>query len=335
MQMAKLTEPVVYVIVLNWNNYEDTRKCIESLLTASYPALRIVIVDNGSADQSGERLQADFPALQFIFSAKNLGFSRGCNVGMQLALEDKDCAYVLLLNNDAVVSPGFLESAVEMAESNRRIGMLGGKIFQSPDSEVLSYAGGYVSRWRGQTVVRGFGEIDRGKFEEPCEVGFIIGALLLIKREVLENVGLLPEEYFFGVEDLDYSLTVQRQGYKLYYVPQFIAYHMGGGSQSTWIPKYVYNGYRGKLILLQKHLPWGMFPLWKFLLTIYARFIAGPRWRRLAKKYGYDRNGKVNYEDLEFALLQAITDHDKDTLSEETLCRFDEALKQARQKQDN
>src|SRR5436853_3497177 len=163
MQIPKITEPRIYVVVLNWNNYADTRKCIESLLAASYPALRIVIVDNGSADQSGKRLQADFPKLRFIFSEKNLGFSRGCNAGMRLALEDNDCAYVLLLNNDAVVSPSFLESAVEMAELNSRIGMVGGKIFQSPDSEVLSYAGGYVSRWRGQTVVRGFGEIDRGR----------------------------------------------------------------------------------------------------------------------------------------------------------------------------
>ena len=330
--MTEAAVPVVYVIVLNWNRYEDTRKCIESLLAASYPALRILIVDNGSADGSGERLQADFPALRFIFNDRNLGFSKGCNVGMRAALADKDCAYVLLLNNDAVVSPHCLERAVEMAEANPRIGMVGGKIFQAPGSNVLSYAGGYVSRWRGQTVVRGFGEVDRGKFEEPCEVGFIIGALLLIKREVLETVGLLPEEYFFGVEDLDYSLTVQRRGYKLYYVPQFVAYHLGGGSQSTWNPTYVYNSYRGKLILLEKHLPRGTFRLWKLLLTIYARFIAGHRWRRLAKKYGYNRDGKVGYEEMEFALLQAIADHNKDALSEATLLRFDELLKQTRQK---
>jgi len=163
-------------------------------------------------------------------------------------------------------------------------------------------------------------------------VGFIIGALLLIKREVLETVGLLPEEYFFGVEDLDYSLTVQRRGYKLYYVPQFIAYHLGGGSQTTWNPAYVYNSYRGKLILLEKHLPRGTFRSWKLLLTIYARFIAGHRWRRLAKKYGYNRDGKVGYEEMEFAVLQAIADHNKDALSEATLLHFDELLKQIRRK---
>ncbi|HKP12224.1 MAG TPA: glycosyltransferase family 2 protein [Blastocatellia bacterium] len=320
--------PLVYVIILNWNNFEDSKRCLESLRAATYASLEVIVVDNGSADGSGERLREQFPDLRFIFNEKNLGFARGCNVAIRAALEDERCAYVLLLNNDAVVSPHFLEKAIETAEADRRIGMVGGKIFQAPNSPVLSYAGGYVSRWRGQTVVRGFGEIDRGKFEESCEVGFIIGALLLIKREVLERVGLLPEEYFFGVEDLDYSLTVQQQGYKLYYVPQFVAYHMGGGSQSTWIPRYVYNAYRGKLILLEKHLPRGLFPLWKLLLTIYARFIASYRWHRLAKRYGYDQNRQVPYEEMEFALLQAIADHNKDALSEATLLHFDELLKQ-------
>ena len=328
--MGQMFRPIVYVIVLNWNNYEDTRACIESLLAASYPALKILIVDNGSADRSGKRLQAEFPKLRFIFNEKNLGFSKGCNVGIRAALADQACAYVLLLNNDAQVAPHFLEPAVEMAESDDRIGMVGGKIFQSLNSNVLSYAGGYVSRWRGQTVVRGFGEPDEGKFEEPCEVGFIIGALLLIKREVLENVGLLPEEYFFGVEDLDYSLTVQQRGYKLYYVPQFIAYHLGGGSQSTWDLKYVYNGYRGKLILLQKHLPVGLFPIWKFLLTIYAKFFAKRIWQRLARKYGYNQDKKVLYEDMEFAILKAVQDHNKNALSEETLVQFENALRSRR-----
>lgn len=234
---------------------------------------------------------------------------------------------MLLLNNDARVSPQFLEKAVEAAEANNEIGMVGGKIFHTPESKVLSYAGGYVSRWRGQTIVRGFTQIDEGQYEEPCEVGFIIGALLLIKRAVLEDVGLLLEEYFFGVEDLDYSLTVKRRGYKLYYIPQFIAYHIGDGSHWNWDPKYVYNGYRGKLILLQRHLPFGLFPIWRLLLFVYAKFLAKRMWKRLSKKYGYDKDREVAYDDMEFALIKAIQDHKKDVLSEETLVRFEETLK--------
>ncbi|MFP5265428.1 MAG: glycosyltransferase family 2 protein [Blastocatellia bacterium] len=319
--------PAVYTVILNWNNYKDTKNCLESLQRVTYPNLKVIVVDNASADGSGRRLQQEFPQHQFVFNEKNLGFSRGCNAGIRAALEDEACRYVLLLNNDAVVSPRLLEKAVEAAEASDDIGVVGGKIFHSADSKVLSYAGGYVSRWRGQTIVRGFAEVDQGRYDEPCEVGFIIGALMLIKRGVLETVGLLPEEYFFGVEDLDYSLTVRLKGYKLYYVPQFVAYHVGDGSHWTWNPKYVYNGYRGKLILLQKHLPFGLFPVWKFLLTLYAKFLAKRMWKRLANKYGYDKDREVIYEDMEFALIKAIQDHRKDDLSEETLVRFDEALK--------
>ena len=160
-----MNKPRVYVIVLNWNKYEYTKKCLESLGKASYPNLKTIVIDNGSLDGSGQRLQTEFPAAHFIFNDKNLGFSRGCNVGIKAALKDEQCAYALLLNNDALVTPRFLERAVELAESDKRIGMLGGKIFQSLDSDVLSYAGGYVSRWRGQTVVRGIGEPDKGRFE--------------------------------------------------------------------------------------------------------------------------------------------------------------------------
>jgi GT2 family glycosyltransferase len=331
--MQQRDYPRVYIILLNWNNYADTKRCLDSLATITYPNFKTIVVDNGSTDGSGQQLQAQFPYLRFIFNAKNLGFSKGCNTGIREALEDSQCAYVLLLNNDAVVSAQFLESAVKMAESDSRIGLVGGKIFQALDSNVLSYAGGYVSRWRGQTIVRGFGEVDQGKFEEPCETGFIIGALMLIKREVLESVGALPEEYFFGVEDLDYSLTVQTRGYKLYYVPQFIAYHLGGGSQFSWEPQYLYNSYRGKLILLQKHLPFGLFPIWKILLAIYTKFVARRRWKQLAKKYEWSKDKRTSYADMEFAALKAIKDHGKDRLCEESLIRFTQALNKERQKQ--
>jgi GT2 family glycosyltransferase len=325
--MTPVATPRVYVIVLNWNRYEETKKCLLSLQQATYGNLRIIVVDNGSADGSGQRLRPEFPDFEFIFNTTNLGFSRGCNVGIRTALEDHNCAYVLLLNNDAVIAPGSLDWAVDLAESDSRVGMVGGKIYHSPETGVLSYAGGYVSRWRGQTVVRGLSEMDKGKYDDPCEVGFVIGALMLIKRDVLKRVGLLPEEYFFGVEDLDYSLTVRRQGYKLFYAPQFVAYHVGDGSHWNWDPKYLYNGYRGKLILLQKHLPVGLFPFWKIMLTLYAKFIAKQRWRRLARKYEWDKDKQVLYDDMEFAMVKAIEDHRRDVLSEETLARFDEALK--------
>lgn len=319
--------PRVYVIVLNWNNFADSEQCLESLLGATYPDLRIIVVDNASPDGSGGHLQSRFPGLRFIFNGENLGFARGCNVGIRAALEDAGCAYVLLLNNDARVPPAFLEAAIAAAEADGRIGLVGGKILHSPESNVIAYAGGFINRWRGRLVIRGFNEPDRGQYDRPAEVGFVTGALMLIRREVLETVGLLPEEYFFGVEEQDYSFKVGRAGYKLYYVPGFVAYHVGDGSHWNWDPKFVYNGYRNKLIFQEKYLPAGSFPLWKLMFRVYARHAARRFWKRLASKYGYDKGREVLYEDMEFALTQAIADHGKKSLSEETLKQFEERLR--------
>ncbi|MGA9768307.1 MAG: glycosyltransferase family 2 protein [Blastocatellia bacterium] len=325
--MVDVNRPVVYVIVLNWNNYEDTRNCIASLQAATYPALKILVVDNGSADQSGQLLQADFPDLRFIFNGKNLGFSKGCNAGISAALDDKECAYVLLLNNDSKVEPGFLEAAIDHAERDERVGLVGGKILHSPESKVIAYAGGFITRWRGQVIIRGFNEPDRGQYDQADEVGFITGAFMLIRRSVLEKIGLLPEEYFFGTEEQDYSFNVQRSGYKLLYVPGFVAYHRGDGSHWNWDPKFVYNGYRNKLIFQEKYLPPGVFPLWKIVFSIYARYAAQRSWKRMASRYGYDKGREVFYEDMKFALIRAIKDHGKNMLSEETLNQFEKSLK--------
>ena len=88
-----MSEPRVYIIVLNWNNYEDTKKCVESVEQATYPDIKIVIVDNASTDGSGERLRKEFPQHQFVLNEGNLGFSKGCNRGIRVAMQDKACAY--------------------------------------------------------------------------------------------------------------------------------------------------------------------------------------------------------------------------------------------------
>jgi len=326
--MKAAHEPRVYTIVLNWNNYKDTKKCLESLQQATYSNLKIIVVDNGSADGSGKRLLQDFAQHSFVFNERNLGFSRGCNRGIRAALEDKDCAYALLLNNDAVVPSNFLEKAIDRAEADTSIGLVGGKVVHSPESNVISYAGGRIDRLRGTVVIRGFNEKDRGQYNEAGEVGFVTCAFMLIKREVLERVGLLPEEYFFGIEEWDYSLHVQKAGYKLYYVPEFAAYHKGDGSHWNYDPRFNYISYRSKLIFQEKYLPKGLFPVWKIILSLYAKYRAKRVWRRLARKYDTQKERKASFDDMHFAFTKAIKDHRKDELCEETLFRFDEALKE-------
>jgi GT2 family glycosyltransferase len=325
--MSVSTRPRVYVVILNWNNYADTKRCLESLQAATYTDLRIIPVDNGSTDESRRQLEAEFPQLRFVRNNANLGFAKGCNTGIRAALKDKECAYVLLLNNDAVATPGFLEKAIDTAEANKAIGLIGGKILYSPETKRIWYAGGEINRWRGLTVIRGFREVDRGQYDSASEVGFVTGALMLIPRQVLDKVGLLPEEYFFGTEEIDYSIAVKKAGYKLYYVPEFVIYHGADGSHSNYDPKFVYNNYRGKLILQEKYLPKKLFPLWKKIFNVYGVLAAGRVWQRLRNADPDLKDKTVPFHDLRFAFSRALKDHGTNTLSEESLARFDEALK--------
>src|SRR4051794_25693657 len=114
--MTDHSQPLVYVIVLHWKNYEHTRNAITSILSNSYGNYRVIVVDNGSFNTSVERLQREFPQVTFIVNETNLGFSKGCNVGIREALKDVGCEYVLLMNNDATIERDSLPAAVDAAE---------------------------------------------------------------------------------------------------------------------------------------------------------------------------------------------------------------------------
>jgi GT2 family glycosyltransferase len=273
-----MNHPKVAIVILNWNRYEVSRRCIESLLQITYPRSEIVFVDNGSSDGSGARVKRDYPDLVYLQNDRNLGFARGCNVGIRVALT-RGADYVLLLNNDITVERGFLEPLVETAESDESIGLVSGKMFLAQARDVLWYAGGSLSLLTGSNWTRGFGEKDYGQFDRTEEVGICTGAMMFIRRRVLETVGLLPEEYFFGQEEWDYSLTVQRRGFRLYYCPRSVVYHEADGSHYNLSPKYLYSGHRNRLIFQTKFLPKLLLGPWIFLYSTYIRHLTRYRLR--------------------------------------------------------
>ncbi|HYW73824.1 MAG TPA: glycosyltransferase family 2 protein [Pyrinomonadaceae bacterium] len=326
MRNREQTHPLVYVIVLHWKNYEHTQAAIKSILAGAYQNYRLLIIDNGSHDGSVEALQQKFPEVRFILNERNLGFARGCNVGIREALGDPNCAYVLLMNNDATILAESLGAAVAAAEADHDIGIISGKILLASLPHTIWYAGGRLDFWRGQAVTRGFGEMDRGQYDLPCETGFVTGALMLIKKTVLTSIGPLPEEYFFGVEEWDYSARARQAGFKLYYVPGFFAYHAADGSHWNYDPKFVYNSYRNKLIFQQKYLPRLVFPVWKAAFAVYGKYVARRARQRLIDKKLFPLPRPVDFERLDFALARAIEDHGKNTLTEEVLDSFESEM---------
>jgi GT2 family glycosyltransferase len=272
--------PTVYIVVLHWKDYVHTRRCLQSLQEITYPNHRIVVVDNGSGNGSVSQLQSEFSDCEFLLNESNLGFARGCNVGMRHAHEF-GANYVLLLNNDMEVVPSFLQPAVQAAEADRAVGLVTGKIlFKPPDCRIW-HAGGRIDPIRGQAVTRGLRQVDRGQYDFPCETRWASGAMMLVKRLVMDTVGLLPEEYFFGQEEWDYSTAVRKTGYKIWYVPAFVAYHDVGASYKAGHPILIaYNAARNKQIYQEKYLPKHVFEAWRLFYRLYLQYAWPWRARR-------------------------------------------------------
>lgn len=272
--------PKVFIIILNWNNWADTKECLKSLENNDYPNCEVVVVDNGS----DEKLQITNAEIKVIYNKENLGFSGGNNVGIEYALKN-NADYVLLLNNDTIVSDDFLEKLVSTGEADEKIGFLGPKIYflchavpdtvskacQAPTlasrqgrslAEKIWFAGGEINWLYNKGTMRGCGEIDNGQYNSPTlqETEYITGCCLLAKREALEKIGLMPDEYFLYYEDADWSLRARRAGFKTVFVPAAKIWHKCSKSAVEGSPSYIYYHSRNGLILAQKFAPWFVLP---------------------------------------------------------------------------
>lgn len=294
--------PSVYVVILHWKTYETTRACLTSLFRATYPNFHAIVVDNHSGDGSAEKLQAEFTRATFIFNESNLGFSRGCNPGMREA-HRRGADYIMLLNSDMQVEPGFLEPAVAAARSETRVGAVTGKIMITEKPNVFWHAGGHVDPIRVQGVARGKDEVDHGQYDQVVDTGWASGAMSLYPRATIDRIGYLPEEYFFGQEEWDYSTAILRAGLRIVYVPAFKGYHKAGGSYRANHPVLnTYGGYLNKMIYAEKYMPAWKWQVWRQVFRMYLKL----RWPKLA------REGCVTEEDYQVSLragFMAFEDH--------------------------
>ena len=196
------------------------------------------------------------PPLALIQTGGNLGFAGGNNVGIRYALARGDADYVWLLNNDTVVHPDALALMVERAEADGRVGMVGAKLLYYDDpARVQAIAGGVLTRWKGMASHIGAGTADSERWGSPLELDVILGACLLVRREVIGEIGLLDEAYFMYSEELDWCWRARTRGWKLLYAPGSIVWHKVGRSVGQRSPLQEYHAARGTLLFMRKHFP--------------------------------------------------------------------------------
>ncbi len=243
--------PKVAVIVINWNGLADTTECLESLQGIAYPNCETVVVDNGSSGDDAQILLERFgESIRLIASPENLGFAGGANLAIREAI-DRGVEYVLLLNNDVTVDSRFLDELVRAAEELPDAAALCPKIYFHDRPTVICSTGGRVNLWAGTAHQVGRGEEDRGQYEQVAVRDYADGAAMLMRRQALERVGLLDEEYFAYWEETDWCARAAESGYRSYYVPTSRVWHRTARSQAP-DPEYYYLYRRNAFLFLRK-----------------------------------------------------------------------------------
>jgi len=260
--------PLVYVVVLNWNRKDDTIECIDSLTGMSYPNFRTVAVDNGSSDGSVEALKARFPTLELIENDENLGYAAGNNVGIRFALQ-QGADYFLILNNDTVVDQHLLTRLIEGGEANPQAGMFAPKIYSYWDRSKIASAGSR-KRWfpPGRVSIIGLGKKDSIAYDREREIEYASGCAVLVKRKVIEDVGMFDPTYFVYWEDYDFCKRVRERGYKILYVPTAKMWHkVSASTQEDSCTKW-YNIGRSTVHFYRKNVG-----VWYLALPIYVLWV--------------------------------------------------------------
>jgi GT2 family glycosyltransferase len=253
-------QPLVYIMILNWNDAENTLACLSSVYHLNYPSFRVLVVDNGSTDESDRVIRQAFPQVEFIANERNLGFAGGANVGLEY-IQQQGAPYVLFINNDTVLDQSLVTELIQVAERHERAGLLTPKIYYYDAPDFIWAAGAKLALFPSRVKIIGFGKRDHPRYNVLRRVDYATGCALLIRREVLETVGGFDPIYWpIYHEDYDYCARAAKSGWEIWYVPTAIMWHkvsrsqQGSGTQArnmgrNIVPFYLRHGHPPRLSL--------------------------------------------------------------------------------------
>lgn len=236
--------PVIGVVLLNWNGYSETAECLESLKKERYENIEVVVVDNGSVDDSADRIAEEFGWVTLLRNQRNKGFAGGCNVGIEHLLQ-QSVDYIMLLNNDALIQPGSCTALIETAERHESVGAVSGLIKYTASGEIQHTGGEYID-WLVKLNLSSDVPTSTKRTE------FVSGAFMCISREAIEDVGVLDESFFFGFEDVEFSNRLRQEGWKMFLTPDAVIHHKGSSSAGEGSPFKFYHASRNRLELAKR-----------------------------------------------------------------------------------
>jgi len=243
--------PLVSIITVNYNCAAITCQMLESVYQITYPNYEIIVIDNGSPDDDPKIIQDKFPQVTYIETGENLGFAGANNLGICMSKGK----YILLINNDTVVTPGFLEPLVNKMESDQRIGAVSPKIryYYLPDT--IQYAGmTHINSYTVRSRAYGYMEKDYGQHDQDRISAYAHGAAMMVSGEVVGKVGLMSLVFFLYYEELDWGIRIRNAGYKIYYVHNSLIYHLESVATGKQSPLKTYYLNRSRLLYMRRNV---------------------------------------------------------------------------------
>lgn len=274
-----ISQPLLYIVILNTNRRDDTLACLETLGKSTYSNINVIVLDNSSTDGSVEAIRSAFPDVQIINLTENLGYAGNNNVGIAEAIK-QEADWVLVLNEDTLLDPNCLAELVKVGESDPKIGIVGPMVYHHNEPGVIQSAGGMLGKyWQSQHL--GKNEDDHGQFQNPHYVEWISGCAILVRRAAIEQAGPLDASFFIYWEETEWCIRIARDGWKIAHVPQAKLWHKGVQRDYQPKPSFTYYGTRNQLLTLSKHnapfgvrvynlfqifrtlVSWSVKPIWK------------------------------------------------------------------------
>lgn len=306
-------EPLLSVVIPNWNGAHYLPTCLDALRNQTYPQLEIIVVDNASEDNSRTLLADQYPEVRVIALPENRGFTGACNAGMEVA----QGKFVALLNNDTEIDPGWAAAVVDAFARYPDAGMVASKMLLF-DRRDHFHTAGDLYRVDGRLVNRGVWERDTGQYDEEEYMFSACGGSSAYRRTMLDDIGLLDDDFFFSCEDMDLAWRAQLAGYRCIYTPRAVVYHQlaatGGGVTASfhdgrnmiWLliknyPAALWRKHAGKILRAQAALAWEALKAWRGaaararLRGMLAALRGVPKMLRKRRRIQRDRRVSIAY----------------------------------------
>ena len=263
------------VVIPNWNGRHFLQTCLDALAAQSYGAVEVIVVDNASTDGSGAFVKTHYPDVRLVELPQNRGFTGACNAGFEAA----HGTYVALLNNDTEVDSGWVAAVVAAFERHPEVGIVASKMLLFDRRDHIHTAGDFFTI-DGRPGNRGVWQRDEGQFDKEEYVFSACGGSSAYRRTMLDQIGLLDDEFFYSLEDMDIAWRAQLAGWRVLYTPAAIVYHhlsaTGGGVTASYydgrnliyvlvknVPAALWRKYGWRILRAQFNLAWEALRAWR------------------------------------------------------------------------